>query len=134
MSETGLIFIAFGGAGCLVMLFGAVMIRRQAAIKRAIVVTGVVVTNNQVYYGEKTGTRYFPSIRFQTPEGQELHFQSRAGSATPFEVGAAIEVAYLPGRPERAWVQAGGGMCIGVLLFAFGALFAAIGVIVHFAA
>ena len=136
MDENVLMLAIFGGIGGLLMLVGLLLIVKMVAFgASAIVVTGVV-TSVQQYRGPETGstTKYYPAIRFQTPQGQELHFQSRGGHMTPLEIGAPIEVSYAPGRPDQAEIHAGSMWIGGLFVFLMGALFAGIGVAIHFAA
>lgn len=41
-------------------------------------------------------------MRFQTAQGQDVHFTSNISTSARPQVGAPIEVLYLPNNPEKA--------------------------------
>lgn len=50
---------------------------------------------------------FFPSVRFQTPDGGTVEFQNKIGTSAPPKVGDEVTVTYDPARPEDAKVALG---------------------------
>jgi hypothetical protein len=69
-----------------------------------------------------------PVVEFETPAGRAVRFESAASvrRPTPYHPGDAVNVLYLPDRPEKAeiddprflWMPAGMGLFFGGLLLA----------------
>lgn len=135
MDSNVLMFYIFGGLGGLLMLLGLLGVIKGIIFgATAVVVTGTV-TGAKRYKGPETGSkaRFYPSVRFQTADGDEREFQSRAGFDVEPEIGSPIEVSYPPRRPDRVEVHAGGCAWVGgVFVFMMGALFAGIGAAIHY--
>ena len=50
---------------------------------------------------------FYPSVRFQSPDGRTVEFQNKLGSNVPPRVGDEVTVIYDPARPEEAKVALG---------------------------
>ena len=129
----GLGFCGTGGPMLLIgLLWGLKLSRFLAKASRTTgVVTGVVPRTSTDDSG-MTSTTYAPAVRFQSPAGQQIDFVSAiSGSSVP-QVGAPIDVLYLPDNPQNAKVGSG-WLWLGPLLFGFiGGIFGAVGVFLHF--
>ena len=50
---------------------------------------------------------FYPSVRFQSPDGRTVEFQNKLGTNVPPRVGDEVPVIYDPARPEEAKVALG---------------------------
>ncbi|MDA0183189.1 DUF3592 domain-containing protein [Solirubrobacter phytolaccae] len=76
-----------------------------------------------------SGSRAYPVIQFQTPDGRVLEVEGQLGSSPPmYRDGAAVRVLYDPKNPEHARIdRAAFGIGRIIFLMLFGLVFAAVG-------
>lgn len=66
---------------------------------------GVVTGHNSRRYSQSVLVH--PVVRFETPDGRTVEFESESGSNVPPGVGEEVEVIYDPLRPEEAKLPLG---------------------------
>jgi len=96
------IFALIGGA--MLILAGRQFARRRDFVRHSAVASGTIValTENR----EREEISYFPTVKFQTPSGREVTFQSEMGSsAQAGRIGDIVAVRYRPDQPEVAEID-----------------------------
>jgi len=131
---TGLssIFALVGGA--MLVAAGRQFARRRAFVRHSAIASGTVValTENR----ERDEISYFPKVKFQTPSGREVTFQSEMGSSSEAAgIGDTVAVRYRPDQPHVAEIDSfmslwGLTLLFGVLGVVF--LFVGLGILVGF--
>lgn len=102
IDPVSLIFLSVGGVLLAVCVFLAV--RTSGFRSRAAPATGTVVELR--YESGRKGGAYFPVVRFQTRDGQEVRFKNGVGqNPAAHKVGDSVEVLYEPARPQRASIN-----------------------------
>lgn len=76
-------------------------------LDHAVTTEGTVTQLVRSYSSQNSGSSsYFPVIRFFTPDGNLVEFQSSTGSNPPaYSTGELVEVLYRPEAPERARIN-----------------------------
>lgn len=87
-------------------------------LDHAVTTEGTVTQLVRSYSSQNSGSSsYFPVIRFFTPDGNLVEFQSSTGSNPPsYSRGELVEVLYSPERPERAQINSFGSLWGGTLI------------------
>ncbi|MGK5554990.1 DUF3592 domain-containing protein [Actinomadura kijaniata] len=123
-------------AGLGMVAFGAHHLRVGGRLrKHGVRVPGVVVRLRWQNNGHGGGV-FYPTLRFQGPNGTELTVESDVGAnPAPAREGQPVTVVYDPARPRRARPEGlvGGGTALGVLLVVFGSVAAVVAAVVTFA-
>jgi hypothetical protein len=120
------IFALVGAA----MLVAAVrqFTRTRAFLRNSAVASGIVIalTENR----ERDEISYFPKVKFQTPSGRDITFQSAMGSSSEAKsIGDSVAVRYRPDQPHVAEIDAFMPLWGLTLLFsALGVVFLFVGV------
>jgi uncharacterized protein DUF3592 len=86
--------------------------RARDFVRRAATTVGVVVDFVEETSEERRGddfvtaTYFYPVVHFQTASGEQVKFQSSAGSTRPsLRKGQMVPVLYDPARPEQARIR-----------------------------
>jgi hypothetical protein len=120
------LFAAIGG----VMLVGAGrrFARRRTFVRHSAVTTGTIVrlTENR----EREEISYVPTVKFTTPSGREVTFDSEMGSSMDAgQVGDTVAVRYRPDQPHVAEINSFMSLWgLTVLLGVLGVVFTFVGV------
>ena len=114
------------------LLWGAVYELRNTRdfVAKSKTAEGVVLESVYRKQVSKRATgSYFPRLRFQTPDGQEVEFMGDTGSPKPpYRNGEKVTVRYEPGNPGNARIEGFWSLWAGVLiLFGLGGVAAAVG-------
>lgn len=102
---------------------------RRSFLRGALTVSGRVV--GMIERSDGTELHYFPRVRFETPEGREITFESSMGTGGPARrIGEDVRVCFRPEQPLRAELATfaalwGTTLMFGMLGLAF--LFAGLG-------
>lgn len=92
-------------------------VRRRAFLRGSTTANGVVVSFREDRSRDEIS--YFPRIRFRTPAGREVTFESGAGSSrSSLQIGDSIAVCYRRDQPEMAEVGSFAALWGPTLLFA----------------
>jgi hypothetical protein len=124
------IFALVGGA--MLVAAGRQFIRRRAFVGHSAIASGTIVafTENR----ERDEVSYFPKVKFQTPSGHEVTFQSEMGSTSHAgRIGHTVAVRYRTDQPHVAEINSfmslwGLTLLFGVLGVVF--LFVGLGIVV----
>lgn len=124
------IFALVGGA--MLVAAGRQFTRRRAFVRHSAIASGTIValTENR----ERDEISYFPKVKFQTPSGREVTFQSEMGSSSEAgRIGDTVAVRYRPDQPHVAEIDSfmslwGLTLLFGVLGVVF--LFVGLGILV----
>jgi hypothetical protein len=124
------IFTLVGGA--MLVAAGRQFARRRAFVRHSAIASGTIValTENR----ERDEISYFPKVKFQTPSGREITFQSEMGSSSEAgRIGDTVGVRYRPDQPHVAEIDSfmslwGLTLLFGVLGVVF--LFVGLGILV----
>jgi hypothetical protein len=111
------IFVLVGGA--MLVAAGGQFVRRRAFVRHSAVASGTIValTENR----ETDEISYFPKVKFQTPSGRDVTFESEMGSSSPAgRIGDIVAVRYRHGQPHVAEIDS--FMSLWGLLLLFGGL------------
>lgn len=120
------IFALVGAA----MLVAAVkqFTRKRAFLRNSAIASGIVIalTENR----ERDEISYFPKVKFQTPSGLDITFQSAMGSSSEAKrIGDSVAVRYRPDQPHVAEIDAFMPLWgLTLLLSALGVVFLFVGV------
>ncbi len=79
-----------------------------------------------------TTTNYYPVLKFQTKDGQDVQFQASVGvsSKNKYKVGQKLEVVYDPSKPEKAKIKSFIQLwLITIILTVIGAVFVVAGIL-----
>jgi hypothetical protein len=103
-------------------------VRRRAFVRDSTTATGVIVGFREDRNRDEIS--YFPKIRFRTPAGREVTFESGAGSShTSLQVGDTVEIRYRRDQPEIAEVASFAALWGPTLLFGMlGVIFLIVGI------
>lgn len=108
------IFVLVGGA--MLVAGGRQLLRRRAFVRHSAVASGTIValTENR----ERDETSYFPKVKFRTPAGREVTFESEMGSSSEAgRIGDIVAVRYRPDQPDVAEIDSFMSLWGLVLLF-----------------
>jgi len=96
-----MIFALIGGA--MLLVAARHFARRRALFRHSAVTPGTIVglAENR----ERDEISYFPKVKFRTPSGREVTFQSEMGSSEPGRIGDIVAVRYRPEDPDAAEVD-----------------------------
>jgi len=90
--------------GTMLVAAGREFIRRRAFIQRSGITSGTIVA--LIENRERDEISYFPKVKFQTPSGREVTFQSEMGSSSDARrIGDAVAVRYRPDQPHVAEID-----------------------------
>lgn len=119
------IFALVGG----VMLVAAArqFARRRSFLRHSAIASGTIVALTENRDGDEIS--YFPTVRFQTPSGREVRFQSEMGASSKAgRIGHIVAVRYRPDQPHVAEIDSFMSLWGLTLLFGvLGAVFLCVG-------
>ena len=102
--------------------------RTRAFLRKSAIASGIVIA--LIENRERDEVSYFPKIKFQTPPGRDITFESAMGSSSQARsIGDRIAVRYRPDQPNVAEIDAFMPLWGLTLLFsALGVVFLFVGV------
>jgi len=131
------IFALVGGA--MLVAAGWQFTQRRAFVRHSAIASGTIVALIEERSSDMTSDSmneeisYFPKVKFQTPSGREVIFQSAMGSGRKAgRIGRTVAVRYRPDQPDVAEIDSfmslwGVTLVLGVVGVGF--LFAGLGMI-----
>lgn len=97
------IFALVGAA--MLIAAGRQYTRRRVFLRNSATASGIVVALTQ--NRDRDEISYFPKVKFQTPLGRQVTFQSEMGiSSEAKQIGEAVAVRYRPDQPYLAEIDA----------------------------
>lgn len=98
-------------------------------LARAVEVRGSVIEMVRVRDSDDNGYLFTPLVRFGTPDGKTIEFQSSLRTNPPaYHVGQIVSVLYLPGEPHSAAIKGVLSLWFTPMVLTFiGSIFLAIG-------
>jgi hypothetical protein len=100
--------------------------RRRVFLRHSAIASGTIVA--LVENRERDEISYFPKVKFQTPAGREVTFESGMGTTSEAGIGDIVAVRYRPDQPHVAEIDSFMSLWGLTLLFGvLGAVFLFIG-------
>ena len=104
------IFALAGGA--MLVAAGWQFTQRRAFVRHSAIASGTIVDLIEERSSDMTSDSmhdeisYFPKVKFQTPSGREVTFQSQTGSGRKAgRIGRTVAVRYRPDQPDVAEID-----------------------------
>ena len=100
--------------------------RRRSFLRHSAIASGTIVALME--NRDRDEISYFPKVKFRTPSGREVTFESEMGATSEAGVGDVVAVRYRPDQPQVAEIDSFMSLWGLTLLFGvLGAVFLFIG-------